>query len=165
MNELQAISFYEERAHDALALIATPKRLLVENKLTPKILQLFSKKQNFSFEKWKIANRLKCVLPKFHADPSFVQGVNGRSKFRTNLKIRELAFEKVTSAIRTGLVGPVLMLRYRLYLKFRYRLTLWSIEFNIRKSGVIEPSMSQRPGMRSRFNWFGSFFLYCDDSY
>ena len=28
--------------------------------------------------------------------------------------IRALAFEKVTSAIRTVLVGPVLMLRYRL---------------------------------------------------
>ena len=33
-------------------------------------------------EKWKVANRLKRVLPKFHADRSHVRGVNGRLKFR-----------------------------------------------------------------------------------
>ena len=41
-------------------------------------------KKVFSVEKWKIANRLKRVLPKFRADPSFVRGVNGRSKFRNS---------------------------------------------------------------------------------
>ena len=65
--------------------------------------------------KRNVGNRLKRVLPKFRADPSFVQGVNGRSKLRKNFEIRELAFEKVRSAMRTGLVGPVLMLRYVVY--------------------------------------------------
>ena len=37
---------------------------------------------NFFFEKSIFANRLKRVLPKFRADPSFVREVNGRSKFR-----------------------------------------------------------------------------------
>ena len=37
--------------------------------------------KNFRVEKWKIANRLKRVFPKFRADRSHVRGVNGRSKF------------------------------------------------------------------------------------
>ena len=44
INELQAITFYEERANDVLALVAPPKRHLVEKKNDPKkILTLFQK--------------------------------------------------------------------------------------------------------------------------
>ena len=78
-------------------IIAPPKLQFLEKKIGP---ENFRKKQirskNFSVEKWKIANRLKRVLPKFRADPSFVRGVNGRSKFPKKSEIRELAFEKVT---------------------------------------------------------------------
>ena len=35
INELQAITFYEERAHDALALVAPPKHQLVEKTNRP----------------------------------------------------------------------------------------------------------------------------------
>ena len=51
--------------------------------------------------------RCAALLPKFRTDPSFVQEVNGRSKFRKKFEIRELAFEKVRSAIRSGLVSFV----------------------------------------------------------
>ena len=48
------------------------------------LVKCFSQKI-FGIEKWKVANRPKRVLPKFHADPSFVRGVNGRSKFRKKI--------------------------------------------------------------------------------
>ena len=48
--------------------------------------QKFFEKLFFGVENWKIANCLKRVLPKFRADPSFAQGVNGRLKFRKNSK-------------------------------------------------------------------------------
>ena len=38
--------------------------------------------KKFRVEKWKLANRLKRVFPKFRADRSHVRGVNGRLKFR-----------------------------------------------------------------------------------
>ena len=43
----------------------------------PNILSFFF----FGVEKSKVANRLKCALPKFRCDRSEVRGVNGRSKF------------------------------------------------------------------------------------
>ena len=41
----------------------------------------------FGVEKWKVANRLKRVLPKFRADRSYVRGVNVRSKFRKKVSV------------------------------------------------------------------------------
>ena len=42
----------------------------------------------FGVEKWKLGNCLKHVLAKFQAERSQVWGVNGRSKFRKNVRIR-----------------------------------------------------------------------------
>ena len=112
INELQAITFYRECASDVLKFVAPPKPYFLKTKNRPwKVLQKKIPKNIWASKKWKIANHLKLVLPKFLADPSFVQGVNGRWKFRQNFETRELAFEKVTSAIRTGLVGSYVMLR------------------------------------------------------
>ena len=97
INELQAITFYDRRAHNAQTCPAPPKRHFLEKKIGPNLLlkKIFPQKK-FGVEKWKLANRLKRVFPKFRADRSHVRGVNGRVKFRTNFEIRELAFEKVT---------------------------------------------------------------------
>ena len=49
----------------------------------------FSSKKNFDVEKWNVGVRLKRVFPKFRADRSHVWGVDGRSKFRKKIEIRE----------------------------------------------------------------------------
>ena len=76
--------------------------LFLKKKTTPEIFLKNVSEFFFSVENWKIANRLKRVLPKFRANPSHVRGVNGRSKFRKKIEIHEWFFEKVTSAIRTA---------------------------------------------------------------
>ena len=79
-----AITFDDGSAIADQKFVAPPKRNFFEKKNRPlkfpekKFVQKF-----FSVEKWKIANRLKRVLPKFRADPRFVRGVSGRSKFRS----------------------------------------------------------------------------------
>ena len=46
-----------------------------------------NRRQSFlGVEKWNVGIRLKRVLPKFHADPSHVQGVNGHSKFQKQIE-------------------------------------------------------------------------------
>ena len=85
INELQAITFDEESASDTQNILAPPKCMILVKQLTPiffgaKIVQIL-----FSVEKWKIANRMRRVLPKFRTDPTSLRGVNGRSKFRKKI--------------------------------------------------------------------------------
>ena len=89
INELQAITFDQESASDAQTIVAPPKHLFID------LTQFLSKKHEqkvFGVEKWNVANRLKRVLPKFRADPSHPQGVNGHLKFQISKKIWFLPF-------------------------------------------------------------------------
>ena len=81
--------FDEESASDAQKFLAPPKRRILEKKSTPTFLQKKYPPKNLDVEKWNVGNYLKRVFPKFHADRSEVRGVNGRSKFRKNVRIRE----------------------------------------------------------------------------
>ena len=63
--------------------IAPPKGRLFEKIIdSENVLQKLFPEKSFSVEKRKVGNRSKRILPKFHADPSFVCGVNSRPKFR-----------------------------------------------------------------------------------
>ena len=77
---LRAITFLDASANGDQKFIAPSKRDFFEKRIAPRRLKKNISKKNFGVEKWKIANRLKRVLPKFHADPSFVRRVNARSK-------------------------------------------------------------------------------------
>ena len=79
---VRVITFDDGAANADQKIIAPPKLQFLEKKIGPENFCKKIRKKNFSVEKWKIANRLKRVLTKFRADPSFVRGVNGRSKFR-----------------------------------------------------------------------------------
>ena len=65
-----------------------------------------------SAEKSKVANRLKRVLPKFRADPSFVRGVNGRSKFRKKNRNSQVGVRKSNVAQELHQTRAILVIRY-----------------------------------------------------
>ena len=52
-----------------------------ENFFDGNFYRKFSPNFVFDVEKWNVGNRLKRVFPKFEAERSHPQGVNGRSKF------------------------------------------------------------------------------------
>ena len=80
-----AITFHDASANADQKFIAPPKRHVFEKSFSEKVLQFFFPKICFGVEKWKVANRPKRVFLKFRADPSFVRGVNGRSKFQKKM--------------------------------------------------------------------------------
>ena len=53
----------------------------------------------FCVKKWDVGNRLKRVLAKFDANRSYVWGVNGCSKFRTNFRNRKFSYYKFEFAV------------------------------------------------------------------
>ena len=109
MNELHAITVYGQFANDAQALVAPPKCQFVGKKIDPGIFRKKSPKQFVRREKIKKRNHPKRILPKFRAEPSFVRGVNGRSKFRKKNLNSRVDFRKCNVRYKDR---ALLMLRY-----------------------------------------------------
>ena len=83
--EIQKNPMNMEKSHETLSVLQT-SGVIINRFLNPlsqndKIVENVFFHKKIQRQKMKNCNRLKRVLPKFRTDPTFVRGVNGRSKF------------------------------------------------------------------------------------